>query len=237
MSAVPPSSPTQAAKISPDELAAVALKRVSKPLTDDELDEVRWAKEHDQRQHFRRLVDPGIIRHNNEATSEASIKCLATICQNILDHPEEAKYRRFKTTNNRIKAEIVEVKGGLEYATAIGFREGVENFSPYYAWKPTNQNVTALRIGAYVLDEFHQKIIAKEELAKVRKETKQDEAQRAAQKVKLAFEDDRKAMAIKSKMERERRQALSLAQQQTEAGEMAAALAVPQSSEDPEKEE
>ncbi|KAG8877362.1 hypothetical protein FRB97_003475 [Tulasnella sp. 331] len=227
MSASQPPSPTQAAKFSPEGAAAAALNRLAKPLTQDELDEMRWEKERDQRQRFRRLVDPGIIRSNNEAMSDAGIKCLSTICHNILDHPEEEKYRRFKTTNHRIKSDVIEVKGGLEFAVAIGFREQVEDFQPYYAWKPTAQNADALRIGAYVLGEFQQKIIAKEELAKIRKATKQDEAQQAAQRVKLAFEDDRKSMARKSRMEKEHRQALLDAQDRADAEGRTAALAPP----------
>lgn len=71
----PPASPSQPTRPSPhDAVAAAAVARTVRPLTEDELDEVRWEKERDQRQRFRRLVDPAIIRNNNETTSDACIK-------------------------------------------------------------------------------------------------------------------------------------------------------------------
>jgi hypothetical protein len=38
---------------------------------------------------------------------------------NIIDHPEEEKYHRFKPTNTTIRKKIVDPKGSLEYAVEV----------------------------------------------------------------------------------------------------------------------
>lgn len=41
------------------------------------------------------------------------------LAANIIDHPEEEKYHRFKPTNNAIRRKIVDPKGSLEYAVEV----------------------------------------------------------------------------------------------------------------------
>ena len=97
-------------------------------------------KDHDRRQEFRRLVDPGITRPNSrEVAYEAikvrscppfsvitharransALKTLLMLSGNIIDHPEEEKYHRFKPTNTGIRKKIVDPKGSLEYAVEV----------------------------------------------------------------------------------------------------------------------
>ena len=38
---------------------------------------------------------------------------------NIIDHPEEEKYRQFKPTNTAVRKKIVDPKGSLEYAVEV----------------------------------------------------------------------------------------------------------------------
>ena len=104
----------------------------------------RLAHEHDVKQAFRRLIDPGIMRPNNrdhafealkvnnpnaqrsefEGVSYSTyylfaIQTLATLSDNLLREPENTKFRQFKTTNSAIKKRLVDVKGALEYAVAV----------------------------------------------------------------------------------------------------------------------
>ncbi|KAG8949296.1 hypothetical protein FRC04_008898 [Tulasnella sp. 424] len=194
----PPASPTQPYRPTKDDIAAAAIARISSSTEDDEDYEKQWARDKEKRQHFRRLVDPGIVRPNNEAIADACI-------ENILDHPDEDKYRRFKLNNKTIQTKLVQAKGGLEYAVAVGFREHVEDFQPYYVWRPTPDNVASLRVGTFVLKEHHEKVVAKQEAKRQSKMTQKEAADLVARQVKLQFEDDRRAMANKQRMEQERR--------------------------------
>lgn len=63
--------------ISPEALAAAAERRSrSQP---PQVSAAQLAAEHEKRQHFRRLVDPGIIRPNSKEQGIASLKVPTTL--------------------------------------------------------------------------------------------------------------------------------------------------------------
>ena len=51
--------------------------------------------------------------------ASVSIQTLLKLAENILAHPDEAKYQKFKPTNSTINRLLVEPKGTLEYAVAV----------------------------------------------------------------------------------------------------------------------
>jgi len=162
-------------------------------------------KDHDRRQEFRRLADPGITRPNSREVAYEAIKTLLTIAGNVIDHPDEDKYHKFKPTNTAIRRKIVDPKGTLEYAVELGFRPEVIDFQPYYIFHKSRWN--DLLIGHAVLKEFEEREAEKEQrLAKARAEEKAAiEAQK--EKTRLAFLDDRKSKTQLDERERELRAA------------------------------
>jgi len=160
-------------------------------------------KDHDKRQEFRRLIDPGITRPNPRAVALNALKTLQQLAENILDHPGEPKYQRFKPTNNMIRARVIDPKGTLEYAIALGFRPEIENFQPFYVWHTKYLN--DLKIGVAVLKEAMERENEKEErLERARLEEKAvADAQKA--KIKEAFLDDRKSKMMTDERERQLR--------------------------------
>ncbi|KAG8798905.1 hypothetical protein FRC17_007288 [Serendipita sp. 399] len=186
---------------------AEAILRRSEATTLDDDEERRFARERDTRLEFRRLVDPGIARGNAPATYEETIKVLSKIADNLLSDPENEKYRRFKPTNTLIKKHLVEVKGALEYAVALGFRAEVEHFQPYYTFLDTPRNRDTLRIGASVLSEALDRIVQKAEQDKLNRVDQKALQREIAQKVKLAYEDDRKEKKRRDELERQAREA------------------------------
>ncbi|KAF9652227.1 hypothetical protein BDM02DRAFT_3061714, partial [Thelephora ganbajun] len=175
-------------------------------------------KDHNRRQEFRRLVDPGISRLNSREVTYEAIKTLLMLSGNIIDHPEEEKYHRFKPTNATIRRKIVDPKGTLEYAVELGFRPEVIDFQPYYIFHKTHWN--DLLIGHAVLKEFEEREAEREQrLAKAKAEEKAAiEAQK--EKTRLAFLDDRKSKIQLDERERQIRAAragkLSSPEQETE---------------------
>ncbi|OCB89542.1 hypothetical protein A7U60_g3234 [Sanghuangporus baumii] len=106
---------------------------------------------HDLKQQFRRLIEPGIMRHNNNENALLALKTLETLSSNLLREPENEKFQRFKPTNNAIKKRLVDVMGALEYAVAMGFHHKVENFQPLYVFN--DRHLEELRIGNEILKE------------------------------------------------------------------------------------
>ncbi|KDQ64535.1 hypothetical protein JAAARDRAFT_64380 [Jaapia argillacea MUCL 33604] len=168
-------------------------------------DEVLHAKEHERRQEFRRLIDPGIFRPNSKETALASIQTLSTLAENLLREPDNPKFQKFKPTNHVIKQRLIDPKGALEYAVGLGFRAEVEDFQPFYVWN--KRFMRDLRIGAEVLKEVLQHKTEQEDRIKQWKREEKAAAEAVQRNVKLAFMDDRKTKQILDKRERERQQA------------------------------
>ncbi|KAF8592348.1 hypothetical protein K439DRAFT_1266502, partial [Ramaria rubella] len=160
-------------------------------------------QERDTRQTFRRLLDPGILRGVDKKTALASMKTLLTISENLLQEPDNEKYRQFKPTNNLIKRTLVDVKGALEYAVAMGFKADIRDFQPYYVFN--DRKTTELRIGASVIKEALEREAEKEERNIRAKQLQKGDAELQAKQVRLAFEDDRKRKALQDKLDKERR--------------------------------
>jgi len=193
-----PSSPPPVSTLGPS--ASTSTKPIPKAQNYSHFD-----KDHERRQEFRRLVDPGITRPNSHEVAYEAIKTLLMLAGNIIDHPEEEKYHRFKPTNTAIRRKIVDPKGSLEYAVELGFRPEIIDFQPFYIFHKTHWN--DLLIGHAVLKEFEERESEKEQrLAKARAEEKAAiEAQK--EKTRLAFLDDRKSKLQFDEREREIRAA------------------------------
>ncbi|THH01679.1 hypothetical protein EW026_g1069 [Hermanssonia centrifuga] len=126
--------------------------------------------------------------------------------QNILEHPDEPKYQRFKPTNPNIKRLLVDPKGSLEFARALGFNPEVEKFQPLYVFN-AKRHMQDLRIGAEILKEALERELTKEEVEERRKKEEKAIAAAQVEKIKQAFLDDRKSRTLQERREREVREA------------------------------
>ncbi|KAF8913935.1 hypothetical protein CPB84DRAFT_1757953 [Gymnopilus junonius] len=223
MSSPTPSQPS--ATISSDALAEAAERRTR--LATPQLTAAQLAAEHERRQKFRRLIDPGITRPNAKERALSSLKTLLAISENLLREPDNPKFQQFKPTNTIIKRDLVDPKGALEFAIELGFRPEVHNFQPYYTFHP--QHIEDLRTGAAVLKEHLDLENEKQERAERAKKNEKDAREAAAAKVKLAYIDDRRTKILKDELEKEQRAARALA-----AADRAAVQATREESEAPE---
>ncbi|KAI0677544.1 hypothetical protein C8Q78DRAFT_96843 [Trametes maxima] len=155
---------------------------------------------HEKRQEFRRMIDPGILRPNPRPLALEALQTLLKLAQNIIDHPNQAKYQRFKPTNATIKRLLVDLRGTLEYAVALGFSPQVENFQPYYIFHP--RHMDNLKIGAAMIKEALDRELVKEDRDQRKRAEEKAAHEAAVVKVKQAFYDDRKGRAITDERER-----------------------------------
>ncbi|THH28944.1 hypothetical protein EUX98_g5239 [Antrodiella citrinella] len=158
---------------------------------------------HEKRQEFRRLVEPGILRTNPKHIAMESLR--VHICLFFLEHPDDTKYYKFKPTNERIKTYLVDPKGTLEYAVALGFHPEVENFQPFYVFRKRHLN--DLRIGNAIIKEIlelEDTKAAQQERARAEEKAARDAAK---DKVKQAFIEDRMSTAYRVQREQAAREA------------------------------
>ncbi|KAI0282294.1 hypothetical protein BGY98DRAFT_912412 [Russula aff. rugulosa BPL654] len=156
---------------------------------------------HAKRTEFRRLVDPGIMRPNSKEVALRSLRVntLSTIAENLLREPDNPKFCQFKPTNTIIKRDLVNPKGALEYAVAMGFFPEVDHFQPYYTFH--KRHMTELRIGAAILREAMQ-TVEKEDDEALKVKTAKAEEELRKQRAKDAFLDDRKTQRLRAERER-----------------------------------
>jgi len=199
MSSPPPTPST-------DVLAAAAERRTAALKRTSHLTETYQLE---KRQHFRRLIDPGIMRPNTDQVAMESLKVLLKIAENLLREPNNPKFQRFKTTNSLIKRHLVDPKGTLEYAIELGFQPKVENFQPFYVFNPSR--LSDLSIGAEIIKEKVELETEKQERTLRSKKEEKAAAEAVANNVKLAFMDDRKTKLTRDEREKERREARAAA--------------------------
>ncbi|EGO01926.1 hypothetical protein SERLA73DRAFT_132602 [Serpula lacrymans var. lacrymans S7.3] len=184
-----------------DVIAAAAERRTQQ---DTHLSGAQLLQEHDQRQMFRRLIDPGIFRPNSKEVAFVSLKTLLTLAENLLREPDNLKFQQFKATNDTIRRRLIEPKGTLEYAIALGFRPDVKEFQPIYVFNP--RKMAELRMGAAILREAVDLESQKQERAQRSKKEEKAAIEAAAQNVKLAFLDDRMTKKMRDQRERQHRE-------------------------------
>jgi len=139
------------------------------------------------------------LRPNSKEVALRSMRTLSTIAENLLQEPDNPKFRQFKSTNTIIKRDLVNPKGALEYAVAMGFRPEVEHFQPYYHFN--KKHMAELRIGAAILREAIQ-TAEKEEDEGLKVRTAKAEEEMRIKRAKEAFLDDRKAQVLRAERER-----------------------------------
>ena len=64
-------------------------------------------------------------------------------CSNILDNPDEEKYRQVKSTSPAFKQSISGIKGGENLLTMAGFHTKIIELVKYWAWEPDSIGVKA----------------------------------------------------------------------------------------------
>ncbi|KAG2141732.1 uncharacterized protein EDB93DRAFT_621854 [Suillus bovinus] len=190
----------------PEFLAAAAQRRSA--TTAHAVSGPELLRQHEQRQKFRRLIDPGISRPNSHEATMASLKILSKISENLIREPENPKFRQFKSTNNTIRRCLIETKGALEYAIEMGFHPEVKDFQPLYVWNERKSE--ELHIGAQILQETIE--LAEQKLARSQKNAAEVKAaiEAAKRNALLAFMDDRKTKELRDQRDRHNREVRAL---------------------------
>ncbi|KAI0723312.1 hypothetical protein C8Q76DRAFT_794269 [Earliella scabrosa] len=157
-------------------------------------------EEHDLRQAFRKRIDRDILGGNSPKSAIESLKTVLQLAQNILAHPEEDKYRRFRINNERIKRTVMEPKGVLQLVNELGFRSKAEDYESYYVYSAKTHNT--LRVGSSVIEEILEREVQKYEEELRRQEREAEERKAHEEKLHQHFLDDRKS--VNARVQRER---------------------------------
>lgn len=86
--------------------------------------------------------------------SEASVEIVLKLMRNIVTEPENAKYRRIRLSNPKIREAIGEVVGGVELLEFVGFNLGEEGNEMWAAMEvPTEEQIVLIKKVISLLDQ------------------------------------------------------------------------------------
>ncbi|VDL68222.1 unnamed protein product, partial [Nippostrongylus brasiliensis] len=63
---------------------------------------------------------------NKKPVREAAVETIGKYLQNIIENPDEPKYRRIRISNKVFQERVACVKGAREFLSAVGFEEKME---------------------------------------------------------------------------------------------------------------
>ncbi|KXS20256.1 hypothetical protein M427DRAFT_52497 [Gonapodya prolifera JEL478] len=82
----------------------------------------------------RRLLTSTIIRDNPPAVYAPCLATVLKIVSNILENPDDPKFRLVKARNPAFQRAVVACRGGTDLLTLTGFLKRVKDFEEYWTW-------------------------------------------------------------------------------------------------------
>ena len=111
------------------------------------------------------------ICEQDESTALAAIETALKLVSNILDHPSEPKFRKFRANNPGISKKLLSCPGGQDLLVALGFRVKVIEFEECWIADETSLMMRSLAEASQALDRYRELTRVKlERNAKLRRE-------------------------------------------------------------------
>ncbi|CAG8491342.1 7423_t:CDS:2 [Paraglomus brasilianum] len=150
------------------------------------------------------------ITHNKDPIVASNcVKILQKVVDNILSNPDVPKYRSLPSENARLRRDVCEVDGGLDFLFALGFKKKVVSFKESFTLENDRMDTNKLKIAQSLLNEFHQKAEARRETADRMMQKEKIEAKAYEERVKREVEEDwdnRRRRSILANQRREHRE-------------------------------
>lgn len=94
---------------------------------------------YDQLEHERGLTSCLIILNcNTKEKSAACIETLSKYLQNIIEHPDDEKYRKIRQSNRIFSEKVRPCEGALDFLLAAGFTEQILDDEPFLIYSNEN---------------------------------------------------------------------------------------------------
>jgi len=116
------------------------------------------------------------------------------ILNNILENPNEEKFRKISATSAKLKNDVLDRAGGRSYLIAIGFRrKKLDDNKDYWVIENLDEEITSnLTIGREIMLEKKTQIEVENEYENKRYEEEKKKNKEREQIALLQFEEDRK---------------------------------------------
>jgi len=140
---------------------------------------------------FRRVWDREIRQELDQHFVLATVTTLSTIIGNVVEHPDEEKYRKLPATNKRLVETVLDRKGGKSYLLCSGFVKKTIDDKDFWVLNVGPQTIDILKIGLELINEKKEQIATSVENEKKREEIEKEKNAKRADLAKQQFEEDR----------------------------------------------
>jgi len=96
------------------------------------------------------------ISQQDDPTALAAIETALKLCSNIVAHPGEEKYRRFRSNNPGISKKLLHCPGGQDLLIALGFRTKVMEFEEWWTIDDGQPLAQIMAEGCMALERYRE---------------------------------------------------------------------------------
>ena len=96
------------------------------------------------------------ITQQDDPTALAAIETALKLCSNIVAHPGEEKYRRFRSNNVGISKKLLNCPGGQDLLIALGFRTKVMEFEEWWTIDEGQPLAQTMAEGCMALERYRE---------------------------------------------------------------------------------
>ena len=121
-----------------------------------------------QLKRLRRAVDAMLANEKLER-AERALSLARTLASNTLQHPREAKYTRFKSTNATLKRDLLSVHSAAELVRALGFATVVEQMEEFWQVEIDEHTEASLTDAVDAIDNYLDSVARKLDEARRRR--------------------------------------------------------------------
>ena len=93
------------------------------------------------------------LKSNDDGTIGDLRKRLRTIALNLVDHPDQEKFRRFRLSNATVQKRLVTPAGSMDWLRGLGFQEKEEGGEPVLILEAGAADPALLRASTVLLAE------------------------------------------------------------------------------------
>lgn len=148
---------------------------------------------------LRKIISADITSEHPNVRSQC-LNTLKKIVSNIVQHPEEEKFRKIPARSKALQSDILKAKGGRAFILELGFTVKVMQFEEFYVIDTDESTLAKLRITDTLLDE----VIIGAEQKRIRTEQeelqKKNEERIRREQVQLLIEEDKTTRKMKAEL-------------------------------------
>jgi hypothetical protein len=148
---------------------------------------------------LRKIISAELTAEHPNVRSQC-LNTLKKIISNIVQHPDQEKFRKIPARSKTLQNDILKAKGGQAFLLELGFTVKVMEFEEFYVINNDESTLAKLKLADTLLDEVI--ITAEEKRIRTEREEqlKKHEEKIRREQVQLLIEEDKATRQMKAEL-------------------------------------